>query len=115
MYDYEIRKLNNRFYMDYLRSLYPEILTNVNRNYNIVLFALSSIKACYIGVPFRSKMHHNNGYKFKYSKRSQQHVSGLDFSQLVIINKSIYIGQNSMVDSDEFNEFYIIKDIIHKN
>ncbi|MCD7950594.1 MAG: hypothetical protein LUG12_10110 [Erysipelotrichaceae bacterium] len=83
----------------------------VNRNYNIVLFELDYLNNCYVCVPFRSEMLHSNCYKFKYSKRN---ASGLDFSKFVIINKSIYIGQTSMVDPDEFNEFYAYKDLIHK-
>ncbi len=114
MYDNEIRRLSSQFYIDYPHSLYPEILTKINRNYNIVIFEINYLNSCYVCVPFRSEMHHNNGYKFKYSKRNKKHSSGLDFSKLVIITKNNYIGQSSMVDSDEFNEFYAYKDMIHK-
>ncbi|MCD7894215.1 MAG: hypothetical protein LUG60_11055 [Erysipelotrichaceae bacterium] len=115
MYDYEIRRLSRKFYSDYSHSLYPEILTKINRNYNIVIFELDCLSECYVCIPFRSEMHHNNGYRFRYSKRSKKHFSGLDFSKLVIITKIIYIGESTMIDSDEFNEFYAYKDYIHNN
>ena len=65
-------------------------------------------------MPFRTEMKHNNGYKFKFSKRSQSHQSGLDFSKMVIFSKDIYIGENSVIDNDEYKEFKKQEKNIHK-
>ena len=44
-------------------------------------------------------------FKFKKSIRSKRANSGLDYSKIVIIQKSEYIGTaDAVVDQDEFNE-----------
>jgi hypothetical protein len=60
-------------------------------------------------------MRHNNGYKFKFSNRSKNHQSGLDFSKLVIISKDEYIGESSNIDIDEYKEFEKQESHIHNN
>lgn len=64
---YQIRKLNKQFYKDYPHNQYSEILIKLDRSYNISLFNIDYLKEYYICVPFRTKMKHNNGYKFKFS------------------------------------------------
>ena len=117
MYSYEIRKLTNDFYNVYNQNLFPELLNKSERSYDIILFELDLLKDCFVGIPFRTEMKHNNGYHFKFSKRSQHHASGLDFSKLVIIHKnnSNFIGDLSIIDSDEYIEFEKNEDKIHKN
>ncbi len=114
MYDNEIRRLSSQFYMDFPHSLYPEILTKISRNYNIVVFEITSLKNYYICIPFRSEMKHKNGYTFRHSQRSKMHYSGLDFSKLVIIKNRYYLGDKSRIDFDEYEEFKRNKDVIHK-
>lgn len=59
----------------------------------------------FICIPFRSHINHKYAFKFKHSVRSERTNSGLDYSKIVIIRKSEYIGTtDAMVDKDEFNE-----------
>ena len=115
MYDSNIKKLSKSFYDNYPKEIYPEIMQKTERSYDVVIFELEILKDCYICVPFRSEMKHKNGYSFKNSERSKTHKSGLDFSKLVIIKKKEYIGNDSVIDKDEFKEFIRKKDFIHKN
>lgn len=114
MYNYEIKMLSEQFYNDYPHDCYQEILTKKERSYDVVLFEIEFLPKCYICVPFRTEMKHNNGYKFKFSNRSKKHQSGLDFSKLVIVSKNCYIGESSCIDFDEYKEFEKNKDKIHK-
>lgn len=114
MTGFQIRTLSNQFYIDYPISQYPEILYKNIRSYDVVVLELDFLKGKYVCVPFRSEMRHNNGYKFKYSKRSKAHQSGLDFSKLIILNTSSYFLHYSNIDQDEFNEFKLYADTIHK-
>ena len=59
----------------------------------------------YICVPFRTEISHPYAYHFKNSSRSRSHKSGLDYTKIVIINKSEYIdNKDAVVDRDEFVE-----------
>lgn len=115
MHDYEIKKLSEQFYEDYPHDQYQEILTKESRSYDVVLFEIDYLEDCYVCVPFRTEMKHNNGYKFKFSDRSKKHQSGLDFSKLVIISKDEYISESSTIDIDEYKEFEKQENHIHKN
>ena len=115
MHDDEIKKLSEQFYKDYPHDQYQEILTKEGRSYDVVLFEIDYLSNCYICVPFRTEMKHNNGYKFKFSDRSKNHQSGLDFSKLVIVSKDDYIGENSTIDTDEYQEFKRQEAHIHHN
>ena len=85
VHDYEIKKLSEQFYKDYPHDQYQEILIKEGRSYDVVLFEIDYLADCYVCVPFRTEMKHNNGYKFKFSGRSKKHQSGLDFTKLVIV------------------------------
>ena len=85
------------------------------RSYDIVIFKVSFLKDCYVAVPFRSEMNHNNGYKFRFSERSKRHKSGLDYSKMIIIKNTQYLGDSSTIDSDEYVEFIKNRDKIHKD
>lgn len=110
----EIQKLSDSFYCDYPKSLYPEILQNENRSYDIILIESAIFPDCFIGIPFRTEMRHNNGYHFRFSKWSRHHHSGLDFSKIVIIKNTGYIGDYSVIDKDEYLEFLRMKNKIIK-
>lgn len=105
MYNHEIVKLSKQFYIDYPSNKYPEILHNIDRRYDLVIFELEILKDCYVAVPFRSEMNHTNGYRFRHSIRSQTHSSGLDYSKMLIIKKEEYIAAPSIIDADEYIEF----------
>ena len=59
----------------------------------------------YICVSYRSEISHTYAYLFKKSVRSLKHRSGLDYTKIVIINKSEYVDNvDALVDKDEYNE-----------
>lgn len=85
------------------------------RSYDVVLYENDYLADYYVCVPFRTEMKHNHGYKFKFSNRSQEHISRLDLLILVIVSKDDYIGESSTIDIDEYKEFEKQEDHIHKN
>lgn len=100
----ELYSLTNKFYNDYPESTYPELMTpHGNRTYNC--FIINYLEH-FICIPFRTEMNHKNGYRFRTSRRSRQHKSGLDYSKIIIVkNYSDYLTpQNALVDNDEYNE-----------
>ena len=102
-YDYQILKLTSKFYQKYSPTQYPEMLLKESRAYNCLLIDLHY--DYYICIPFRTEMHHQNGYKFKMSARSRQHQSGLDYSKIAIIKNREYIDtEDAVVDRDEYRE-----------
>ncbi len=55
--------------------------------------------------PISQQIHHKYAYHFKTTSRSKIHKSGLDYTKIVIVNKSEYIDEkNAIIDKDEFNE-----------
>ena len=112
MGSYQIMSLSMQFYKDYPSKLYPEILSKNTRHYYVAVIKLNYLKGKYICIPFRSEMNHNNGYKFRFSKRSKIHKSGLDFSKLVIITNLKYLEKDTCIDADEFLEMLKNDDII---
>ena len=114
MHNYEIRKLSFEFYKAYPQNQYKEILRKNGRSNDVVLFEIDYLADYYVCVPFRTEMKHNNGYKFKFSARSKNHQSGLDFSKLVIISNSAFIREDSTIVCDEYIEFEKQEDQIHK-
>ncbi|MBR0092664.1 MAG: hypothetical protein IJP92_13290 [Lachnospiraceae bacterium] len=102
-YDYQILKLTDAFYRDYPQQEYPEMLLKETRAYNCLLIDLHY--DYYICIPFRTEMHHTNGYRFKSSERSRSHQSGLDYSKIAIIQNGNYLGtSDAVVDRDEYLE-----------
>lgn len=101
--DYQILKLTDAFYRAYPNPPCREILKKQQRAYNCLLF--QSHYGYFICVPYRSEIHHKYAYHFKTTSRSKLHKSGLDYTKIVIVNKSEYIDEkNAIIDKDEFNE-----------
>ncbi len=74
-----------------------------NRAYNCLLF--QSHYDYFICVPYRTEINHSNAYHFKYSRRSKEHKSGLDYSKIIIASDSRYVGaDDAIIDKDEYNE-----------
>lgn len=113
MYDYEIKKLSSKFYINYDKVSYPELLSKDNRSYDVAIFELEFLKDIFVCLPFRSNIQHNNGYRFKFSARSKKSNSGVDFSKIVLIKNADYIGQAAKIDNDEFIEFKKFSNSIH--
>ena len=102
-FDYQVLNLTNKFYADYPNPPYKEILRKNSRPYNCLL--VQSRYGYFICIPYRSHINHKYAFKFKNSIRSKRTNSGLDYSKILIIRKSEYIGStDAIVDKDEFNE-----------
>lgn len=66
---------------------------------------LELFEDCILCIPYRTEMNHTNGYRFKSSKRSSAHKSGLDYSKMVILGDASYLEQTPVtIDKDEYNE-----------
>ncbi|MBP3678381.1 MAG: hypothetical protein J6I97_08565, partial [Agathobacter sp.] len=62
----------------------------------------------FIAVPYRSEIAHKYAFHFKKSKRSRQHKSGLDYTKIVILDKTEYLDiKDAIIDRDEYNETMI--------
>lgn len=102
-FDYQILNLTQQFFEDYPSPPYDEIIRKSNRPYNCLL--IQSHYGYFICIPYRSHINHTHAYKFKKSARSKRTKSGLDYSKIVIITNSAYLGTaNAIVDQDEFIE-----------
>ncbi|MGL6058484.1 MAG: type III toxin-antitoxin system TenpIN family toxin [Culicoidibacterales bacterium] len=99
----QIYQLSQQFYDDYPEQLFPEIERKSERPYTILVVEITS--ELKIGIPFRSHISHRNAYHFRMSKRSSNSKSGLDFSKIVILSSSDYIGNAAQIDRDEFTEY----------
>ena len=101
--DYQILKLTPMFYEKYLTPSHKEILQKNNRAYNCLLF--QTHYDYFIAVPYRSEVTHKYAYHFRYSKRASEHKSGLDYTKILIIEKTEYLeGKAAIIDHDEYNE-----------
>lgn len=114
-FDYQILNLTPKFYNAYPDPPYSEIIRKDTRPYNCLL--IQSQYDYFIAIPYRSNITHKYCYRFRYSKRSQRTHSGLDYTKMVIIKESDYLGSvTAVVDSDEYKETrdkidYIKKDV----
>ena len=99
--DYQILKLTNAFYSAYPNPPYTEILKKNQRAYNCLLF--QSHYDYFICIPYRSEITHKYAYHFISTERSKLHRSGLDYSKIVIIDRTDYIDSiDAIIDKDEF-------------
>lgn len=96
----EIYKLSRKFYTDY--GTFREILTNEKRSYNCLV--LEKKDQYLICIPFRSEINHKYAFLFRNTVRSKTYKSGLDYTKIVLIKDTNYIGSNGVVDNDEYVE-----------
>lgn len=102
-YDYQVLNLTEQFYEDYPNPPYEEIVRKDARPYNCLL--IQSHYGYFICILYRSHVNHKYAYKFKNSKRSIRNKSGLDYTKIVIVQNSDYLGTvDAVVDSDEYKE-----------
>ena len=102
-FDYQVLNLTQQFYDDYPNPPYREIVRKNSRPYNCLL--IQSKYDYFICIPYRSHVNHKYAYKFKNSLRSRKTKSGLDYTKMVIIKNSGYIGTvDAVVDTDEYKE-----------
>ena len=101
--DYQILKLTPLFYETYLNESHTEILQKNTRAYTCLLF--QTHYDYFIAIPYRSEISHKYAYHFKKSKRSKEHKSGLDYTKIVILDKTEYLDtKGAIIDKDEYNE-----------
>ncbi|MCI9618705.1 MAG: hypothetical protein HFG85_01920 [Dorea sp.] len=101
IFDFQILRLTNVFYEHYDKTVFPEILLKSGRSYNCLL--IQSRYGYFICIPYRSEINHPFAFKFKNTRRSKKHNSGLDYTKIVIIDKSQYItSKSSIIDKDEY-------------
>ena len=101
--DYQILRLTDLFYKKYPNPPYREMLKKQKRAYNCLLF--QTHYNYFICIPYRSEISHSFSYLFKKSKRSKQHSSGLDYTKILIINKTEYLdNKDAIIDKDEYVE-----------
>ena len=100
-FTYQILKLSTDFYDTYPHEKYPEILLKRERSYNCLL--LESHYGYFICIPYRSEINHPYAFKFKGTKRSKRHSSGLDYTKIIIIKETRYFDNSpAIIDKDEF-------------
>jgi hypothetical protein len=102
-FDYQILNLTKSFYSNYPDPPYKEIVRKDARPYNCLL--VQSHYDYFICIPYRSHINHKFAYRFKNSIRSKKSKSGLDYSKIIIVKDTQYIGNtDAIVDKDEYNE-----------
>lgn len=101
IFDFQILKLTKDFYKCYDKENFPEILLKSGRSYNCLL--IQSHYGYFICIPYRSEINHSFAFKFKNTKRSKKHNSGLDYTKIIIVNNPEYISsKSSIIDKDEY-------------
>lgn len=104
-YYVEVLRLSQKFYKDYPKSKFPEILEKDARAYACLLIDIKEYTIC---IPYRTNIPHQNAFHFKNSQRSQNNDSGLDYSKMVITKNNEYIENvPAVIDKDEYNETMI--------
>lgn len=107
---YKLHYLSKKFYDKYNSVEYPEIEHKQRRPYIVILIKIDNNT---FALPLRTNIKHSNCYKFKYSSRPTDSVTGIDFSKAVIVNNYEYIGNIAEIDNKEYVElndriFFII-------
>ena len=111
--DYQILKLTVSFYNAYPNASCKEILKKRQRAYNCLLF--QTHYNYFICIPYRTEISHPYAFHFKTTERARIHKSGLDYSKIVIIDKTQYIDSvDAIIDKDEFNETMVNLEKIKK-
>jgi len=101
--DFQILKLTDDFYIDYPNPPYTEILEKRRRAYSCIVF--QTHYDFFIAVPYRTEISHAYSFRFKTSARSRKHKSGLDYTKIVILGKTLYLdNKGAMIDHDEYKE-----------
>lgn len=106
-----IALLSEKFYIDYPKDKYPELLTKENRPY---LVCVVLVKGMRFGIPFRTNVKHKYCYYFENSDKITESKTALDFTKAVLLAKDEYIGRRAVIDQKEANELIDNIDFIMK-
>ena len=98
---YKISYLSNKFYSDYPFTKFPEFEEKNSRPYVVFLITVQNHN---FAIPLRTNMNHKYGYRFKNSERESRNGTGLDFTKAVLVDNSEYIGNNALIDRNEYLE-----------
>ncbi len=98
---YELHYLSEKFYDKYNEAEYPEILHKDKRPYMILLIKIENNT---FGLPLRTNIAHSSCYKFEYTSRPTDSITGIDFSKAVVITDEEYIGGEAEMDNKEYVE-----------
>lgn len=98
---YELHYLSKDFYDKYNAIEYPEIEHKTQRPYIVLLIKIDDNT---FGLPLRTNIRHSNCYKFQYSSRPTNSITGIDFSKAVVVNNNDYIGDIAEMDNKEYVE-----------
>ena len=96
-----MRYLSTEFYNKYNALEYPEIEHKIQRPYIVLLIKVDGNT---FALPLRTNIKHSSCYKFQYSSRATDSITGIDFSKAVVINKANYIGEAADIDNKEYVE-----------
>ncbi|MBR0308221.1 MAG: hypothetical protein IJH92_04950 [Mogibacterium sp.] len=103
-YTFDVFKLTSKFYEDYPKDDYPELMDKDSRPYNCLLIETADY---IMAIPYRTKLNPSNKdcYRFKKSARSINNNSGLDYQKMVIVSDSDYLEATGYsIDNDEYLE-----------
>lgn len=95
---YELHYLSQAFYDKYTKNDYPEIEMKPSRPYMVLLI---KIENNVFALPMRTNIKHSSCYKFQYSSRPTDSITGIDFSKAV---DNSYIGGPAEIDNKEYVE-----------
>lgn len=98
---YELHYLSAEFYNKYNTFEYPEIEHKTHRPYIVLLIKVDNNT---FALPLRTNIKHSSCYKFQYSSRPTDSITGIDFSKAVIVNDLSYIGETAEIDNKEYVE-----------
>lgn len=105
----DIYLLNSQFYLDYPQSRFPEIMTDPNRPYNIVIY--DDYYDIYVCVPIRTNVHHNNCFRLPQTITNTK--PGVDYSKMVIFKDSRYFDKTVLIDQIQMATFHSNSARIH--
>ena len=98
---FELHYLSKNFYEKYNADAYPEIEYKKQRPYIVLLIQVDGNT---FALPLRTNIKHSSCYKFRYSSRPTESITGIDFSKAVIVNDETYIGDVAEMDNKEYVE-----------
>ena len=98
---YKLHYLSRKFYDRYNAAKYPEIEHKEGRPYIVLLIKIDDNT---FALPLRTNIRHSSCYRFQYSQRTTESVTGIDFSKAVIVNDTEYIGDSAEIDNKEYVE-----------
>ena len=98
---YELHYLSTEFYNKYNASEYPEIEHKAQRPYIVLLVKVDDNT---FALPLRTNIKHSSCYKFQYSSRPTESITGIDFSKAVIVNEEKYIDGSAEIDNKGYVE-----------